>query len=321
MERKEKAIHECLEAELRAVSSLTGETERSISEAADILTDRKGDIILIGVGKSGYVAMKTAATLTSLGHKTMYLHPVEALHGDLGVIEKGDVAIIISNSGKSPEVVKIAKYLREKLEINVICITADKKSPLAMHSDCVIGYELISEGCPLGLAPMASTTTTMVIGDMLASALTATSSFAKEDFAKFHPGGSLGLSLKPVSEVMVSMPAVPYVYRNIPFLEAIDVINTFGLGISAVVTEDLSLVGSLTDGDVRRALKNGISIDELLVEDCMHDSPKNVKAEQSLLEALNTMEHYKITSLFVTDTEKKLKGIVHMHNIVGEHIV
>ena len=316
-----KAVSESLTAQITAVSSLKGKVEKSILKAADIINGCNGNIILIGVGKSGYIGMKIAATLTSLGHRAFFLHPVEAFHGDLGSLQKGDVAIVISNSGKGEEIVKISKYLKSVLDIRIVCITGNANSPLGIIADCVIAYDINSEGCPIGQAPMASTTTSLVIGDLIASALTSKSSFAKEDFARFHPGGSLGLSLKKAREVMITRPSLPYVDSDKSFDEVIDIINKYSLGTTAVVDKDFALTGSITDGDIRRAVRLHEKVKHLKAKDFMHSSPKSVHLETSLLDILSLMELNKITSVFVLNDENSLEGIVHMHNIIEGHII
>jgi len=320
MDNIDIAIRRTLEAELLAVQALAETAVPMVRNAVALLKGRTGKIVVIGVGKSGYVGMKLAASLTSLGQLAVFLHPVEALHGDLGAVARGDVAIVFSHSGKSTEVIKIVKYIRDELKAEVIVITGSPEAPLTEHADAVISYRLVSEGCPLELAPMASTTASLVIGDLIASGLTASSSFQREDFARFHPGGSLGLSLKYVDILLTSPVSVPRVERASPFRDVVATIDKHKLGITAVV-DGGKLVGSVTDGDVRRIITRGEPIESLTAAEVMHEGPKTVRRSNTLLEALSLMEDHKITSLFVVDERGALEGVIHMHHIIKDHVV
>ncbi len=279
------------------------------------ITARTGKIVLTGVGKSGYVAMKVAATLTSLGQYATFIHPVEAMHGDAGGVEEGDVLIAFSYSGNTKELVQFTRYVRDHFSVALIGVTKTEESALGQLSDIVVPVVIRSEGCPLDLAPMASTTTMLVLGDAIAACITLPEVFTKNDFARFHPSGTLGLSLTRVHEkaLMQSDMSVPH---NTSLQLALQKMDSIGKGLIAVVREDGVLVGSVTDGDVRRFFARTASSDNTTVASVMNTTPKYVTPETSLHEALMLMETHKITNLFVVDDMQQPVGIIHIHDIV-----
>ena len=305
-----------LAAEEKAVRALTKALDSSFVEAVELLTSRRGKIIITGVGKSGFVGMKMAASFTSLGHPAFFLNPLDALHGDAGMVSSGDVVISISFSGESIEAVKLIAHLRKTSKIAHITITGRSISRLASLSDVALLTYITEEGSPLGLAPMASTTAALVMGDLLASALTSPESFKKGQFAKFHPGGTLGLSLRAVKEVMTSGEQLPSVREGVSFGQALEEITNKKLGIVGVVNQRSILVGTVTDGDIRRILLKYDEPKSLSARSVMTKNPKFVYAEATLKEALAVMEEFRVTSLFVVDSKKKLLGVVHIHDIV-----
>ncbi len=294
--------------------------EKSFVRAVNMLASRQGKIITTGVGKSGFIAMKAAATLTSLGHPSFFLDSMAAMHGDAGMVRNGDVVIAFSFSGESVELGKLLKYLKRSFSVNVIGVTGNKSGTLAKISDIALFLHVKKEGCPLGLAPMASTTASLVVGDLLASALTVPETFKKEHFAKFHPGGSLGLSLKRVKDVMTGKEHISLVISNATFGQALQNTTRSNLGVIGIVDRDGRLVGVITDGDIRRILLKNDQPKEVAVRKVMSSSPKTIGEDKTLKEALVLMEKHKITSLFAVNSDKKLTGIVHIHQILESSV-
>jgi arabinose-5-phosphate isomerase len=309
--RQEKAAVDALAGVLR---------EKSFGKAADILASRNGKIITTGVGKSGFVAMKVAATLTSLGHGAFFLDPMAAMHGDAGMVCDGDVIIAFSFSGESPELAKLLKYLQKNFSIGIVGITGNKNSTLAKISNTALILQVKEEGCPLGLAPMASTTASLVVGDLLASALTAPETFKKEHFAKFHPGGSLGLSLKKVKDILSKDKKLPVISEDMLLGDALGFIAKHYVGFVGVTNAKGVLSGIITDGDVRRILMKHENPKIFAVKKLMTKNPKKISEGKSLKDALAVMEKHKITNLFVVDEKGILSGVLHIHDIIGESL-
>ena len=314
-----KRLKITLAAERTAVDNLLKTLTKRFFDAISAIQKRKGKIVITGIGKSGYMGMKTAATLTSLGHHAVFLHPVEALHGDVGMVADGDVLLVISFSGKSPEIVTIAEYLKKHFKITLIAITGNPKSDLARLSDHVLDIYVETEGSPLGLAPMASTTATLVMGDLIAVALTSPANFTKHHFARFHPGGNLGLELTTVSAVMAKGKELPLVSASTLLTKAIAESSAKKFGVVGIVDAQKKLVGVVTDGDIRRFLLKHPNITRSLAKDAMTVAPKVVDENTSLAEALTLMETYKITNVFVVKDGRPV-GIVHMHDIASRNI-
>ncbi len=312
---------ETLISEEKAIKSLKSLVFGPLKKALDIIINRKGRIVITGIGKSGFIGMKISATLTSLGHKAIFLHPVEAIHGDLGFVSPGDCVIALSFSGESPEVIKLVKYLKAGFEVQIISITKNKNTTLGKLSDFVIELPIKNEGSPHGIAPMASTTATLVLGDMIASALTSPRTFKKGHFAKFHPGGGLALTLRQVSEVMTRGNDVPLVKDNWTLPKALKEMSIKILGVTGVVNEKKELVGVITDGDIRRYLLSRVYNRDVLVKEVMTKKPKTIESSSTLKKALEMMEKYRITSLFVHSKNKKVKGILHIHDILEEAVL
>jgi arabinose-5-phosphate isomerase len=286
--------------------------------AFTVLEERIGKLILTGVGKSGYVAMKIAATLTSLGHTAVFVHPVEALHGDMGVIKNGDAVIALSFSGNTKELAQFLTHAKDAFTLTIVALVGNQDSRIARLADCVVPILISNEGCPLDLAPMASTTAMLVVGDALSAGLTSPEQFTKSDFARFHPSGTLGLTLTPVGEKMVRN--VPIVVKaETPLEEVLMQMNQVGKGLLGVVGSSGMLIGGVTDGDIRRLLTKTLDARGAYARDVMSVNPKSVKETHSLKEALHLMETHKITNLFVTDESGSPIGIIHMHDIVHHH--
>jgi arabinose-5-phosphate isomerase len=281
-----------------------------------LIRERTGKIVLMGIGKSGYVAMKMAATLTSLGHYATFVHPVEAMHGDSGTVANGDVVIAFSFSGNTKELVECVKHLKRNGGIILIGVTGGGESSLAALSDRVVPVRIREEGCPLMLAPMASTTAMLVIGDALAAGLTSPEHFTQRDFARFHPSGTLGLSLTPVSERAL-FSSEHIIDSDTPIQKVLTHMSVIGKGIVGVENDSGTLVGSITDGDIRRYFESHTSHGDACAQDIMSTTPKYIRQDQDLLEALSLMESHKITNLFVVDERSKPVGIIHIHDIIS----
>lgn len=320
MENLNKRVTHTLQKEIEAVQSLQRVIGDDFLKAVTLIKNRTGKIVITGVGKSGFIGMKMAATLVSLGHTAHFMHPVEALHGDTGLVSDGDVVIAFSFSGGTTEINRIISYLKKNFEISVIAITRRCDSVLAKQSDACIEVPVTEEGCPLNLAPMASTTASLVIADLIASALTSPDSFNKKHFAKLHPGGSLGLQLIAVSDVMLMGDDVPLVAQETPMTDVLKEISDKRRGIVGVHNGKKKLVGIITDGDLRRFLMKHPTIINTIARDVMTADPKTIQETESVEQALALMKEYKVANLFVVDTLDELVGIIHMRTILDEYV-
>lgn len=310
-------VKEVLKIEAQAILDLLDRVGPEFERAVQLILKAKGRVILTGMGKSGLVARKISATLNSTGTPSLFLHPAEAIHGDLGMVTRDDVVVAVSNSGKTAEITNILPMIK-KMGGKIISFTGSIDSPMALQSDVVIDVRVEREACPMGLAPTASTTATLAMGDALAVVLINSRRFSSKDFMRFHPGGSLGerLSVK-VKEVMFTADHVPMVLLGSKMEGALKEINAKGIGATLVVDKEHRLAGIITDGDLRRALTKRKSIHQLNVERIMSPSPKTIEEEQTAAEALGIMELYGITHLCIVDREKRVKGIVHLHDLFG----
>ena len=318
-EGAKKRMEYALTQELIALANLKKNIKNSsLTYAAELLKNRKGKIVVLGVGKSGAIGLKMVATFTSLGHVAVFLHPVEALHGDTGIVEDGDVLIALSFSGESAEVVKIVRYLKMNFSTQCIAVTGDAKSTLSLMADAPIVLSVPDEGCPIGLAPMASAVAMLAVGDLLASALTSPQEFNKKHFAKLHPGGSLGLDSRSVRELMKERSSLPLVTYQAPLSHALKIMTEDGQGVVGVCSSRGNLVGIITDGDVRRfVLKHG-TIESKKAKEAMTENPKIVRVDANAKDALLRMEQDRITTLFVVENgNHRPVGMIHMHDIVG----
>ena len=306
-----------LQIEAQGVLDLIERIGPEFEQAVEMILNSKGRVIFTGIGKSGIVGRKIMATLNSTGTPSLFLHPVEAVHGDLGVVTADDIIIAISNSGYTKELVNILPILKH-LGAKLIAFCGDPESPLAKESHLFIDVGVEREACPLGLAPTTSTTAALAMGDALAVVLINRKQFNRKDFKRFHPGGSLGdrLSIK-IKEVMFTGDRIPLVAIDQTVRETIFEIDKKKLGTSLVVDNSLVLLGIVTDGDIRRALLNWKNIMGLKVAKIMSKSPKMIDEEKNVSEAVTLMEHNAITVLPVVDKLKRVKGIVHLHGLLG----
>lgn len=313
---EQKKIQAVLTAATKGIRALSS-TVPALVEAAEIIRKREGDILVTGIGKSGFIAQKCAATLTSLGNRAFYIHPTEALHGDVGALSSRDVLIALSFSGESKEVASIARYAKRNFNVQLIVLSKTAHSTLGKLADCHIPVPVEKEGSPDEMAPMASTSMTLILCDMLAAALVE-KSFRQEHFAKNHPGGSLGLRLRKVKTLMNSGSAVPRVRESDSFLDALNEMTAKKLGVTAVTDARGAVTGAVTDGDIRRFVLKKKSVEAAKAKDAMTAKPKCIGENETLEAALVLMEAHKITSLFVTAAKNKLVGVIHLHQILEE---
>jgi arabinose-5-phosphate isomerase len=310
-------VRDVLKIEAQGILDLVDRVGKEIEDAAQMILKSKGRVIITGMGKSGLVGRKIVATLSSTGTPSFFLHPAEAIHGDLGMVTSDDIILAISNSGRTTEINYLIPMFKQ-MGTRIISFTGDTQSPMAEAGDVVIDVGVEREACPMGLAPTASTTATLAMGDALAVALIHLRRFNKKDFKRFHPGGNLGerLAVK-VKEVMLTGDHVPIVQIGSEVSQAIMEINAKGIGATVVVDKDNRLEGILTDGDLRRTLMKYKTIHSFRVEEIMSPSPKTIDEDMTAAEALGIMELNGITHLVVLDRGKSVKGIVHLHDLLG----
>lgn len=311
----EDIVKDVLLTEARELEKASQNLSFDINKAVDMIVNSKGKLIVTGVGKSGLVGAKIAATLASTGTSSFFLHPTEAMHGDLGMIGKEDIVLGISYSGESEELVQILPHLK-RFNIPLISMARNEKSTLARYSDIFINISVEKEACPLDTAPTSSTTLTMAMGDALAVCLMKKRDFKKEDFASFHPGGSLGKKLFVKVDDLLRKSDLPIVSRETKLKDSIIKMSAGRLG-SVIVTDNEKVVGLLSDGDLRRALMNEDFSLECKVEQIATKNPKTIKNKDLLAsDALQIIEDFKIQLLVVTDEDDKLIGVLHIHDLI-----
>jgi arabinose-5-phosphate isomerase len=307
----------------RIAGPMAGDFDRAV----ECLHSCGGRVVVTGMGKSGIIARKIAATLSSTGTPALYLHPAEAVHGDLGILVKGDVVVALSSSGETEEILQLLATMR-RIGSKLVTITgdnlytgnSDKRSTLAQAADVALDCSIAQEACSLGLAPTASTTAMLALGDALAVALAEKRGFKEEDFADLHPGGKLGKRLARVSQLMHSGDATPRVSSSTKMPDVIYEMSRKGLGITTVV-ENNKLLGVISDGDLRRLLEKRKDILNLTAGDCMTANPKTIAPSEFAATALNIMEQKKITSLIVTNESGQVEGVIHLHDLWGTQMV
>jgi arabinose-5-phosphate isomerase len=306
-----------LKIEAESILNLVERVGPEFKRAVDMILKARGRVILTGMGKSGLIGRKISATLNSTGTPSFFLHPGEAIHGDLGMVTPDDIVLAISNGGQTAEINNILPILKS-MGTKIIGFTGDLNSPMAKMSDVVIDVGVEREACPMGLAPTASTTAALAMGDALAVALIHCRRFGQDDFRRFHPGGSLGERLATrVKDIMLTDDHIPMVPVGSKVKHAIEEIDTKKIGATLVIHKNGKLAGIICDGDLRRALIRCENIHQIPVEQIMSASPKTVKEDQTAAEALGIMELYGITHLVIPDDQGRVKGIIHLHDLLG----
>src|SRR4029079_13776369 len=305
---------EVLETEAAAIRGLIPQLDERFDRAVDLLRACAGRVVCTGMGKSGLILKKIAATLASTGTPAFFLHPAEAVHGDLGMIVPGDVVLAASYSGTTEELLALVATLK-RLGIPLVVMTASASSPLARHADLHLPVAIDREACPLNLAPTASTTAMLALGDALAMALLEARGFTREDFALLHPAGRLGKRLLKVDQLMHAGEALPRVGLATPMRDAIYEMSRKGLGITAVVDDRGRLAGCISDGDLRRLLESDPRLLEHTAGESMNPHPRTIPGDELAAAALKTTEDHRIPSLFGCDAQGALEGIVHLHDL------
>jgi arabinose-5-phosphate isomerase len=316
-----RLARETFEIEAAAVQGLKARVGDSFARAVQAVLGLRGRVVVMGMGKSGHVGRKIAATLASTGTPAMFVHPAEASHGDLGMIKSIDLVLAISNGGESDEIIVILPVLK-RLGVPLLAMTGNAKSTLARHADIVLDSGVEKEACPLNLAPTASTTAQLALGDALAVALLDARGFQAEDFARSHPGGALGRKLLThLSDVMRTGDAVPRVPADASFTTLMREMSAKGLGASAVVDDNGCPIGIFTDGDLRRLIEKGVDLRPLKARDLMHAGPRTIRSDALAAEAAALMEQCRITSVLVVDAEGRLAGAINSNDLMRAKVI
>ena len=312
---------ETLDIEAQALIGLKSRLDHRFSQAVQMMLNVKGRVVVTGMGKSGHIGSKIAATLASTGTPAMFVHPGEASHGDLGMIKAVDIVLAISNSGESDELVSILPVLKRQ-GVPLIAMTGGMNSALAKHAHVVLDSSVDKEACPLNLAPTASTTAQLALGDALAVALLDARGFKAEDFARSHPGGSLGRRLLThVEDVMRKGDQVPHVLADASFTELMREMSQKGLGASAIVDEHHNILGIFTDGDLRRLIEKGVDLRALHAKEVMHANPRTVLHDALAVEAAELMEQFQITSVLVVNDSGALCGALNSNDLMRAKVI
>jgi len=310
-----------LDIEARALQELKARQGEGFVAAVQAMLACRGRVVVMGMGKSGHVGRKVAATLASTGTPAFFVHPAEASHGDLGMVTQDDVVLAISNSGESDEIGAIVPAIK-RLGVKLVAITGGADSSLARHADMVVSSAVDQEACPLNLAPTASTTAQMALGDALAVALLDARGFREEDFARSHPGGSLGRKLlMHVADLMHSGEAVPRVDLGARVPEMLREMTSKGFGFTAVTDAAGGIAGIFTDGDLRRLIETGADLRGLAASEVMHAHPRLIRAEALAVEAADLMEEHRITGLIVIDAEGRLAGVLNSNDLMRAKVI
>ncbi|HEY4069485.1 MAG TPA: KpsF/GutQ family sugar-phosphate isomerase [Burkholderiaceae bacterium] len=320
-ERALQLARDTFDIEARALLGLKARQDANFGRACRAMLECAGRVVVMGMGKSGHVGRKIAATLASTGTPALFVHPGEASHGDLGMVTPGDVVLLISNSGESDEIAAIIPALK-RLGVTLVAMTGRLDSALAQHADIVLNSAVDQEACTLNLAPTASTTAQMALGDALSVALLDARGFREEDFARSHPGGSLGRKLlMHVRDLMRSGDDVPRVGPQTAFIEMLRVMTDKGLGFSAIADADDRVLGIFTDGDLRRLIERGLDLRALRAAEVMHPSPKLITADALAVEAADLMELHRITSVLVVDAAGRLVGALNSNDLMRAKVI
>lgn len=314
---KEQAI-EVLKIEAEGILNLASRIDENFVKLVDLIYESKGSVVISGIGKSGLIGRKISATLNSTGTNSLFLHPVEAMHGDLGVVRKGDVFLALSNSGETDELNILIPSIQKK-GCPVIAFTGNRNSTLAKQSDLVIDVGVEKEACPLGMAPTSSTTALLAMGDALAVVLIHKNHFEITDFKRNHPGGNLGqrLSFK-ISDIMLAGDNIPAVPEGADMARTLETVDKFRLGVAFILRSDMTLAGIITDGDIRHFLAQGKNFLDAVNTDLMTRNPRAISQNSPVYDALNLMERYQITVLPILDDHEKVVGVLHLHDILGK---
>ena len=316
-----RLAQETFDIEAQAVQGLKARTGDSFARAVEKMLGVRGRVVVMGMGKSGHVGRKVAATLASTGTPAMFVHPAEASHGDLGMIKPIDLVLAISNGGESDEITAILPVLK-RLGVTLVAMTGNAKSTLAAHADIVLDSGVEREACPLQLAPTASTTAQLALGDALAVALLDARGFRTEDFARSHPGGALGRKLLThLGDVMRTGDAVPRVGPDTAFPALMKEMSAKGMGASAVVDEHGRVLGIFTDGDLRRLIEKGVDLRAVTAREVMHPKPRTIRNDALAAEAASLMEQHRITSVLVVDADGKLCGAVNSNDLMRAKVI
>lgn len=308
---------EVLKIEAESISNLIDKIDNNFAKAVDIIFKSKGRVIVTGIGKSGLIGKKIVATMTSTGTPALFLHPVEGLHGDLGIVTRDDVMLAISNSGETEELNRIISSIKD-INVPLIAFTGNINSTLARLSDVTIDVCVDREACPFGLTPTSSSTATLAMGDALAIALITKHNFTEKNFFKFHPGGSLGQRLMAkVRDIMISDDRIPKIMTGATALEAVDVIDDKNVGFVIITDKENYLLGIITDGDLRRYVRTGVNLSEKTVDELMTKSPKTIPPDKSVADTIELMQKDEITTLVVVNDKGQLDGYIHLHDILG----
>ena len=303
-----------LRTEADAVASLIGRLDERFAAAVQLLADCGGRVIVSGIGKSGIIARKIAATLSSTGTSAYFVHPVEAVHGDIGAVQNGDLLIALSRSGETPEMLRLAE-MTKRLGVRIIAITGTASGPLGQAADVALACGVSEEACPLNLAPTASTTAALALGDALAMTLLVRKGFREEDFANLHPGGQLGKRLMRIERLMHTSGQLPLVDAAAPLQEVVATMSAKGFGMACVTHAGGTLAGIITDGDLRRALAAAANLPEMRAADLMTREPITIRPSALAVEALALLEEHRVTALVVVDDARRVLGIVHLHDL------
>jgi len=316
-----RLAQETFDIEAAAILGLKARTGEGFARAVQLMLDVRGRVVVMGMGKSGHIGRKIAATLASTGTPAMFVHPAEASHGDLGMIKPIDLVLAISNGGESEEITVILPVLK-RLGAPLVAMTGVMDSTLARHADIVLDSGVAKEACPLNLAPTASTTAQLALGDALAVALLDARGFKTEDFARSHPGGALGRKLLThLGDVMRSGDSVPRVGADTPFTDLMREMSAKGLGASAVVDDAGRVLGIFTDGDLRRLIEKGVDLRNLKAREVMHPGPRTIRHDALAVEAAELMEKFRITSVLVVDDDGKLCGAINSNDLMRAKVI
>jgi len=310
-----------ISTEATAVASLESRIDDTFVAACEVILACRGRIVVIGMGKSGHIAGKIAATLASTGTPSFFVHPADASHGDLGMITADDVVLMLSNSGETDEVKQIVPLLK-RLGVNIIAMTGKPTSTLARHANININVEVTAEACPLGLAPTSSTTAALVMGDALAVALLETRGFTAEDFARSHPAGQLGRRLLlHIGDIMHSGDEMPVVAETASLSQAIMEMTRKRLGMVAIATDDMKVLGVYTDGDLRRTMEQALDPHNTLIGEVMTRDGKSILATALAVEAVELLQKHKVQGLLVVDKQSRLQGVLNFHDLLQAGVV